>query len=99
MIFPVEPAASDRCIAAWGVQMGYHSQDGRTFLGKRVLPNGCQQIVYDTSSGQRVLITIGIGTMSSDEIDAVIREGIIAQKVLHGVLKALHARNIYFEMS
>lgn len=79
--------------------MEYHSQDGRTFLGMRVLPNGCQQIVYDASSGERVLITIRQGAISSSQIDAVMQEGILAQKVLHGVLKALHARNIYFDMS
>lgn len=79
--------------------MGYHSRNGREFVGLRALRNGCQQIVYDAISGERVVVTIKGATTSASEIDAALQEGIRAAKVFSGVLTALTARNIRFELS
>lgn len=79
--------------------MGYHSRNGREFLGLRALRNGRQQIVYDAISGERVVVTIKGTTTSSSEIDAALQEGIRAAKVFSGVLTALTARNIPFDLS
>ena len=79
--------------------MTYHSQDGHDFLGLRQLPDGQLQIVYDATSGARVLVVIRDRQIAPDVIDLVLREGISCEKVLPAVLTALTARNIKFDMA
>ena len=79
--------------------MTYHSQNGHDFLGLRQLPDGKHQIVYDATSGERVLVIIRDRSITPDELDAVLREGISSEKVLPAVLTALSARNIKFDMA
>lgn len=78
--------------------MAYHSKDGQEFVGVRASRNGKKQIVYDASAGKRIVLTIKSNSVTAHAIDAVLREGIGAQKVLTGVLKALDKRNIAFEL-
>lgn len=78
--------------------MAYHSKNGQEFVGLRASRNGTKQIVYDTITGERIVLTIKSTSVPSNAIDAALREGIRSQKVLSGVLKALDARNIAFEL-
>jgi hypothetical protein len=79
--------------------MSYHSQNGHDFLGLRQLPDGKLQIVYDATSGERVLVVLRDRQIVSDDIDQVLREGIRSEKVLSAVLTALTQRNIKFDMA
>lgn len=79
--------------------MTYHSQNGHDFLGLRQLPDGKLQIVYDATSGERVLVVIRDRQIVPDDIDLVLREGIHSEKVLPAVLTALTERNIKFDMA
>jgi hypothetical protein len=79
--------------------MFYHSENGQEFVGLRALRNGRHQIVYDAVSGERVVVTIKDTATSTNTIDAALQEGIRAHKVLAGVLNALKARNIKFDLA
>ena len=79
--------------------MSYHSKDGREFLGMRTPRKGLRQVVYDATTGERVVVIIRDATISAKMIDAALREGIGSNKVLPGVFKALEDRNISFEVS
>lgn len=79
--------------------MAYHSENGLEFVGLRVPRNGQQQIVYDAGRGARVVVTIEDTAVSTQTIDDALQEGIHAHRVLSGVLNALKARNIRFELS
>ena len=78
--------------------MAYHSRNGREFVGLRASRTGRQQIVYDAVTGERIVVTIKSTAVTATVIDAVLLEGIRSEKVLTGVLKALDARNIAFEI-
>ena len=78
--------------------MFYHSENGREFVGLRAQRNGRRQVVYDAITGERILVTIKDVRISTKAIDAALREGISANKVLEGVLTALKKRNIRFEL-
>jgi hypothetical protein len=65
----------------------------------RALRNGRHQVVYDATTGERVIVTIKDPSTSTTAIDAALQEGIRANKVLAGVLAALKLRNIRFDLS
>ena len=77
--------------------MGYHSKNGREFVGVRTFLNGRRQVVYDAVAGKRVILEIGDAQASDPEIDEALREGVKSRNVLSGVLQALHRRNIRFD--
>jgi hypothetical protein len=79
--------------------MFYHSENGQEFLGLRAMRNGRHQVVYDATTGERVVVTIKDPSTSASLIDAALQEGIRANKVLAGVLSALKVRNIKFDLS
>ena len=77
--------------------MAYHSENGQEFLGLRSRSNGCHQVIYDATLGQRILFDIKDPKANLQAIDEALREGVRSRNVLSGMLKALSRRNIDFE--
>lgn len=74
--------------------MIYHSKRSSEFVGLRSLLGGRKQVVYETRTGQRVLLNISDPSASENKIEEALREGINARHVLGSVLAGLKARNI-----
>jgi hypothetical protein len=77
--------------------MTYHSRNGQEFVGLRLKSRGCYQVVYDAQLGQRIVFEIHDPKANLHAIDEALREGVMSQNVLSGVLNALKSRNIGFE--
>lgn len=77
--------------------LGFHSWDGSAFLGVRLLASGLREVVYDDTSGTRVVVAITDRTAEHDHILDAVRDGIAHKNPLRGVLQALNARNIRFD--
>lgn len=74
--------------------MSYHAKTGSEFVGLRSTRDGRKQVVYDAQTGKRVVLNIENQSVTDNEINAALREGINSRNVLGGVLAALKARNI-----
>ena len=77
---------------------GFHTWDGSAFLGVRVLASGMRQVVYDDTSGTRVVVAITDKATDHGRILDAVRDGIAHKNPLRGVLQALNARNIRFDV-
>lgn len=74
--------------------MGFHTLNGKEFVGLRSTFSGGRQVVYDAGTGKRFVFDIRNESATDEDINSALKEGIIARNVLCGVFAALSARKI-----
>lgn len=72
----------------------FHTADGTAFVGLRMRPNGRRQIVYDESSGRRVVLEVAGDTARDADILSALHEGTRSKNALGGIIAALRARHV-----
>ena len=78
--------------------MSYHAENGREYVGLRTKFSGDLQVVYDSFSGQRMILNVKNRSTKHTLIDAALRDSIACKNVLAGLMSALHSRAVEVEV-